>query len=57
MIFLPVKWDEFGTKTMDFEKSHIDNKGFGGIACDINSHGFEPHLDHERRTKVFLFFI
>lgn len=42
---------------MNFEKSHIDNKGFGGIACDINSHGFEPHLDHGNHANsvVFLF--
>ena len=41
---------------MNFKKSHIDNKGFGDTKNGLDGHGFEPHLDHERRTKVFLFF-
>lgn len=42
MIFLPVKWDEIGTKRMNFEKSHIDNKGFGGENLSINLGGSNP---------------
>ena len=37
---------------MDFEKSHIDNKGFGGENLSINHWGFEPLRSHSIRNHA-----